>query len=168
VLLAAAPAVGTALEPRYDHRDAHGPVVEILTSYDTVVVSGVTTDAWRPALRAGWGVDVTGEGGELVVSADLALREWSDPGRDHVLLSASARYRSYFGTEEWKTWFEAGLWLPILSRPGAGPLVGLGAIHDFSQDLGVFAGGEFATAFGEGRTVSFAVVAGLQVRFALP
>ena len=161
-------ALAAALEPRYDHRDSHGPVVELLTSYDSLGASGRTANSWRPALRAGWGLDVTGEGSEVIASADLALRSWDDPARDHVLLSASARYRTYFGTEEWKTFFEAGLWLPIRSRLAVGPLVGIGAIHDFSQDWGVFAGGEFASAFGDGRVVSFTALAGIQLRFAIP
>jgi hypothetical protein len=161
-------ALAGALEPRYDHRDAHGPVVEVLAAYDSVGVSGRTVSSWRPALRAGWGADVTGEGSEVIASADVALRGWSDPDRDHVLLSASARYRTYFGTERWKTFFEAGLWLPIRSRVAVGPLVGIGVVHDFSQDYGVFAGGEFSSAFGDGRVVSFAALAGFQLRFAIP
>lgn len=162
------PAAGAALEPRFDHRDAQGPVLELLFDYDSLTASGRSTNAWRPALRAGWGADVTGDGGELIVSADLALRSWSDPGARRVLLSTSARYRGYFGTEEWKTFFEAGLWTPLRSRFGVGPLVGLGVVHDFSQDTGVFAGAEFATAFGDGRIVSVAGLAGLQLRFAMP
>lgn len=162
------PAAAGALEPRFDHSDSHGPVVELLGAHDTVSVGGRTYQAWRPALRAGWGVDVTGEGSELIVSADVALKSWSDPGGHDVLLSTSARYRGYFGTEEWKTWFEAGIFAPLRSRLEVGPLVGLGVIYDFSQDVGVFAGMEFATAFGDGRTVSFSGLAGWQFRFGLP
>jgi hypothetical protein len=162
------PAAAGALEPRFDHRDAHGPVTELLLVHDTLLVSGRTTNAWRPALRFGWGFDVTGEGSELVVSADAALRSWSDPQDDHVLLSATARYRTYFGTEEWKTYFEAGLWAPILSQVAIGPMVGIGVVRDFSQDWGVFAGATFASAIGEARVVSFGAVTGFQLRFAIP
>lgn len=168
VAAALLPVAAGALEPRFDHSDSHGPVVELLGAHDTVSAGGRTFQAWRPALRAGWGVDVTGEGSELIVAADLALKSWSDPGRHEVLVSTSARYRGYFGTEEWKTWFEAGVWAPVRSRLEVGPLVGLGAIYDFSQDVGIFAGLEFATAFGDGRTVSFAGLAGWQFRFGLP
>lgn len=168
VAAALLPAAAAALEPRFDHSESHGPVVEAVFAHDSMLVSGRTTNAWRPAVRAGWGVDVTGAGSELIVAVDLALRGWSDPDRDHVLLSASARYRTYFGTEEWKTYFEAGVWAPVLSRLAAGPLVGLGVIHDFSQDVGVFGGVQVATGFGEGRVVSFGGLAGFQLRFALP
>ena len=165
---ALSPFAAGALEPRFDHRDSHGPVLELLMAHDTVVAQGVTTQSWRPALRAGWGFDVTGEGSELIASADVALRSFDDPDRGRVLVSGSVRYRAYFGTEEWKTFFEAGAWLPIVSRLAIGPLVGIGFIHDFSQDAGIFAAAEFATAIGEARMVSFGALAGFQFRFAMP
>ena len=166
--VATAPATAAALEPSYGHEDAHGPMIELLVLHDTVVANGVTTNAWRPALRAGWSLDVTGSGGELVVAADVALRSWDDPERGRVLASVSARYRGYFGTEEWKSWFEAGIWVPVASRVAVGPLVGVGLMYDFSDAAGVFAGAEFATAVGDGRVVSFGGVAGFQLRFDLP
>jgi hypothetical protein len=162
------PVVGGALEPRFDHRDAHGPLVELLQVHDTLVVSGRTTSAWRTAIRAGWGFDVSGEGSELVLSADAALRSWDDPDRDHVLLTASARYRTYFGTEQWKSYLEAGIWAPILSRLGVGPLLGIGVAYDFSQDWGVYGGAQVSTSIGDGRVVSLGGLAGFQLRFAIP
>jgi hypothetical protein len=162
------PVAAAALEPRYDHSDSHGPVLELLGAHDSLSAGGSSSQSWRPALRAGWGVDVTGEGSELIIAADLALRSWSDPERHGVQLSTSARYRGYFGTEQWKTFFDAGVWAPITSRLGIGPLIGLGVVYDFSQDVGVFAGAEFATAFGDGRVVSFGGLVGWQFRFAIP
>jgi hypothetical protein len=162
------PAAAGGLEPRFDHSESHGPVLELVVAHDSVVSHRRTVNAWRPAVRAGWGVDVSGTGNELLVSADFALKSWSDPDADRVLLSTAARYRGYFGTEEWKTYFDVGIWAPLHSRLAAGPLVGLGVVHDFSQDVGVFAGAQFATAFGDGRVVSFGGVAGWQFRFALP
>ena len=138
-LLAAAPlpplAAG-ALEPRFDHRDLHGPVVELLGAHDTVTVGAKANGSWRPALRAGWGVDVAGEGSELVLAAEASLRSWDDPGREHVLLAASARYRLYFGTEELKTLLRGRTVRADQSRLAAGPLVGLGVSYDFSQRPG--------------------------------
>ena len=166
--VAAAPAGAAALEPSYGHEDAHGPMVELVLLHDTLVANGETTNAWRPALRAGWTLDVTGSGGELYVAADVALRSWDDPDRSRVLASASARYRGTFGTEEWKSWFEAGIWAPLASRISIGPLVGVGLMYDFSDEAGVFAGAEFAMAIGGARVVSFGGVAGLQWRFDLP
>jgi hypothetical protein len=171
VLLALAvafPAAATALEPRFDHRDTHGPVVETLVARDTVARSGRgSATSWRPALRAGWGFDVTGEGSELILAADVALRS-RDPERERVLVAASARFRGYFGTEELKTFFEVGAYAPIRSRAAGGPLIGLGLIYDFSTRGGMFAATEFATAIGAARIFSLAFLAGAQLRFELP
>jgi len=171
-LLAAAvawPAAAGALEPRFDHRETHGPVVETLGARDTLASSGRGSVAtWRPGLRAGWGFDVTGEGSELILGAEVALRSFDDPRDERVLVAASARYRSYFGTEELKTFFEVGAYAPIHSRLAAGPLVGLGVIYDFSRRSGLFVAAEFATAFGEARLSTLALLAGAQVRFELP
>jgi hypothetical protein len=41
-------------------------------------------------------------------------------------------------------------------------------MYDFSAAAGVFAGAEFATAFGAARIVSFGAVAGFQLRWDLP
>jgi hypothetical protein len=172
VLLAVAlalPASAAALEPRFDHRDTYGPLVEVLLARDSVSVSGRgTTASWRPALRASWGFDVTGEGSELLLGGDVALRSFDDPDRERVLVAASARYRSYFGTEELKTFFELGLYAPLRSRLAAGPLVGLGLAYDFSRASGVFVAAEFASAFGQARLVSGSVLAGAQIRFEVP
>jgi hypothetical protein len=172
LLLAAAvalPGVAAALEPRFDHRDSHGPVLETLLARDTLSLSGGgSASSWRPAVRAGWGVDALGEGSDLILAADLALRSLDDPEGERVLLAATLRYRAYFGTEEWKTFVEAGLYAPLRSRLAVGPLVGLGVAYDFSRSGGVFVGGEFASAFGEARVISLGILGGVQVRFDLP
>jgi hypothetical protein len=172
LLLAAAlalPGGAAGLEPRFDHRDSHGPVLETLLARDTLSLSGAgSTSSWRPALRAGWGVDALGEGSDLILAADLALRSLDDPAGERVLLAATLRYRTYFGTEEWKTFVEAGLYAPLRSRLAVGPLVGLGVAYDFSRSGGVFVGGEFASAFGEARVISLGILGGVQVRFDLP
>jgi hypothetical protein len=172
LLLAAAvalPGVAAALEPRFDHRDSHGPVLETLLARDTLSLSGGgSASSWRPAVRAGWGVDALGEGSDLILAADLALRSLDDPAGERVLLAATLRYRTYFGTEEWKTFVEAGLYAPLRSRLAVGPLVGLGVAYDFSRSGGVFVGGEFASAFGEARVISLGILGGVQVRFDLP
>jgi hypothetical protein len=163
------PAGAAALEPRFDHRDTHGPIAELLLAHDSIGISGrESAGSWRPAVRAGWGVDLLGEGSELVAAADLALRSLDDPRRERILVAASVRYRTYFGTEEAKTFFEAGVYAPLRSRLAAGPLVGLGAVYDFSRAAGVFLGGEFGGAFGQARVFSFALRGGAQLRFDLP
>lgn len=160
------PTPATALEARFDHRDEHGPFVETLFAYDTVAISGrPTVSSWRPALRLAYGFDVAGEGNELIVGVQGALRSWNDPEREHMNLALDARYRAYFGTEELKTFFDVGLWVPVRSRLAAGPLVGGGVSYDFSRAAGVYVAGGFGTAFGEARIATFSASIGAQLRF---
>jgi hypothetical protein len=167
VLLAPGPAA--PLEPRFDHRDSHGPTLEALLARDTVAErGGGSVSSWRPAVRAGWGFDVSGEGDELLLGATVSLRGFDDPEDERVLLAADARYRAYFGTERAKTFFDVGVWAPLASRLAAGPLVGLGFQYDLSRAVGFYAAGSFATAFGEARVASFSLSLGAQLRFELP
>jgi hypothetical protein len=158
-----------ALEPRFDHREAHGPTLEVLAARDTVAPSGGgSASSWRPAARVGWGVDLAGEGDELIAGATVALRSFDDPGEERVLLAADARYRAYFGTEQAKTFFDVGLWAPLRSRLAVGPLVGVGFQYDLSRAGGLYVAASFATAFGEARVTSFGLSLGAQLRFDLP
>lgn len=155
-----------ALEPRFDHRDTHGPTAELGVGHDTLAISGrPSASSWRPTLRLAYGFDASGEGDELSLGVSGALRSWDDPDRERVALGLDLRYRSYFGTEELKTFFDAGLWAPLRSRLAVGPLLGLGVAYDFSRAAGVFLGGSFATAFGQARVATFAASGGLQLRF---
>lgn len=155
-----------ALEPRFDHRDEHGPFVETLLAYDTVAATGrPTVSSFRPTLRLAYGFDVVGEGNELIVGVQGALRSWDDPEREHVNLALDARYRAYFGTEELKTFFDAGLWMPVRSRLAAGPMIGLGVAYDFSRNAGAFVAGGFGTGFGQARIATFSASLGAQLRF---
>lgn len=169
ILALVVPSAAAALEPRFDHRDTHGPFAEALVAHDTVARSGrPSASSWRSAARIAWGFDVSGEGDELLLGASVALRSFDDPGRERVLLGVDARYRGYFGTESLKTFFDLGVWAPLRSRLAAGPLVGLGVAYDFSRFAGAYLAGAFATAFGEARIASFSVAIGAQMRFELP
>jgi hypothetical protein len=159
------PAVPAALEPRFDHRDTQGPLVELFLAHDTVAVSGEPTESsWRPALRLAYGFDVSGVGDELIVGGSGSLRDW-DEDRERVDFALDARYRAYFGTEELKTFFDVGVWSSVRQRFAIGPLVGLGLAYDFSRAIGAFASGLFSTGFGGARIASFGASAGLQLRF---
>ena len=162
---ALAPGCGRALEPRYDHRDTQGVLVEPMLAHDTVAISGhPTRSAWRPGVRIAYGWDAMGEGNELFLGAQTAF-SWSDPAREKIRLAVDARYRAYFGTEQWKTFFELGLWAPVRSRLAIGPLVGLGVAYDFSRTTGLFVDGGFATGLGEARVATFTLSAGAAFRF---
>jgi hypothetical protein len=160
------PAVAGALEPRYDHRDLDGIAVEALVAHDTMAISGrPTQSSWRPTIRVAYGWDVLGEGNELFLGVQARVASLDDPDREKVGLALDARYRSYFGTEEWKTFFELGVWAPVTSRLAIGPLVGLGVAYDFSRTSGVFVDGGFATAFGQARIASLSASVGWAYRF---
>jgi hypothetical protein len=162
---ALAPACALALEPRYDHRDSQGVLVEPMLAHDTLARSGHATRSWwRPGVRVAYGWDVLGEGNELFLGAQTAF-SWSDPDREKIRLALDARYRAYFGTEQWKTFFELGVWAPVSSRFAIGPLVTIGAAYDFSRWSGVFVDGGFATGFGQARIASFTLSTGAQIRF---
>ncbi len=165
LVAALVPICGLALEPRYDHRDEQGVVVEPMLAYDVVSVSGrATHSSWRPGLRLAYSTDVLGEGNELFLGLQTAF-SWNDPRREKIRLALDARYRNYFGTEQWKTFFELGLWAPVASRLAIGPLVTIGVAYDLSRSGGVFVNGGFATAFGAARIASFTASAGAQFRF---
>lgn len=162
----AVPFAAAGLEPRFDHRDTHGPLVEAVVAYDTLSRAGVpTVSSWRPAVRGAWGFDVSGVGDELILGAAATLRSFDDPAKEHVLLAADLRYRGYFGTEELKTFFDVGAWVPIRSRFAAGPLAGLGVVYDLSHYTGIYLNVTFATAFGEARIASFTGGLGANFRF---
>jgi hypothetical protein len=164
-LLALAGGPAQALEPRYDHRDLHGFVVEPSMAYDAVAVSGKPGHSyWRPTLRAAYGWDVLGEGNELFLGAQWAPG-LSDPDHVKIHLALDARYRSYFGTEQWKTFFELGLWAPVSSRFAIGPLVTVGAAYDFSRFTGLYLDSGFSTAIGGARVASFNLSGGFAYRF---
>lgn len=166
VLALAGPLAAAALEPRFDHRDEHGPLVAVELWRDSTAVSGRQTVAEvRPRLRAGWGFDVSGEGDELILGGSLRLADWSDPERQRYLFGLDARYRGYFGTEELKTFFELGVWGELQSRLAAGPQVGFGLAYDPNRTWGGFLSLHFATAFGGGRIASLGASAGVQLRF---
>lgn len=160
-LLAGAPA--SALEPRYDHRDQLGLLLEASGSWDAVTVGGASQSQWRwPTLRLAFTFDLSGEGDELALGGAWSGRGGGTPDVEWAL---DARYRGYFGSDEFKTFFEVGLWAPVSPRLAVGPRAGLGASWDFSRGLGVFLAFGFATAFGEFRGASLDAGAGVQARW---
>ena len=168
ILLAAslAPALALGLEPRFDHRDESGLSLETILAHDTVAITGQPSRSfWRPALRLAYDWDPLGDGNELFLGVQSALSSWSDPGREKVRLAVDARYRAYFSLDEWKTFFELGLWAPLSSRAAIGPLATLGAAYDFSRAGGLYADVGFATGLGAARIATFSASAGGQIRF---
>ncbi len=160
------PSAAAALEARFDHRDTHGPLVGLAFFRDSAAITGRGTSIdWRPALRLAGAVDLIGDGDEFIFGATGRLGGWSDPERTRTLLAFDARYRGYFGTEEWKTFFGVGAWTQVRSRFSVGPLASLGVAYDYSLDVGAYASLELATGFGAQRVASFGASVGAQLRF---
>ncbi len=158
------PATTSALEPRFDHRDQDSLLLEIARSRDTVsVAGGDSRSLFRTQLEIAYGFDVTGDGDELLLG--IATRLGGEDVPESVRWSIDARYRGYFGTEELKTFFDVGLWVPVSPKVGIGPRVDLGVIWDFGRIAGLYASLGVGTALGQIRAFSIEVASGMQVRF---
>jgi hypothetical protein len=162
---AAAPAGGRALEPRYDHRDQLGVVAEVDASRVTATTGGgLSRSAFDLAsLRLAFSFDVGDDGNEILVGGS-----WSPASSGEVALTAwsvDARYRGFFGTDELKTFFDAGLLVAVSPRVAAGPRVGFGVMYDLDRAWGIFASLGASTAFGEFRGFGIGVGIGVQIRW---
>jgi len=161
VLVLAAPA--GALEPRFDHRDQMGLAAEVGFGRVTATTSGGLSRSTYDlgSLRLAWSLEVTGEGDEILLGGS-----WSPAVEvGETAWVVDARYRGFFGSEELKTFFDAGLVAAVAPRVAAGPRLGFGVMYDFSRDAGVFASLGAATAFGEFRGFSVGVGVGFQWRW---
>ncbi len=152
-----------ALEPRFDHREEDGIFAEMGASRDTVSAGGLSATEVVPSLRLAYGADLVGDGSEL--SLGVVLRLGASGGAGRIRHAGDLRYRGYFGTDEFKTFFDVGLWVPFSTRWAIGPRVGLGAIYDFDRRLGIYLSVGFGTGFGEMRVVALEAGAGIHWRW---
>lgn len=154
-----------ALEPRFDHRDQVGLVGEVGASSVTATVGGGQSRSSFdvPTLELAFSFDVTGEGDELLLGGSYGPLAQESAGAPSWVLDG--RYRGYFGQEEFKTFFEAGLVLPVAPRIAVGPRLGFGVMYDFNRSAGLFALLGASTAFGEFRGFSLGLGLGFQWRW---
>jgi hypothetical protein len=165
LLLGFGPGAARALEPRYDHRDQQGLMAEVGLARDSLVINGLTYPSNRLALRLAWSIDVSGEGDELQLGGSVRLSDRSDPAGTKFLQGVDARYRAYFGSEEFKTFIEIGLWSSLASRLAVGGVVGLGLAYDPSRAWGLYLSAQFIGAFGEARISTVGLNTGAQLRW---
>lgn len=164
-LLLALPLVGGAggapSEPRLDHRGQLGVVA--VPEVERLFGPGGDSDRLGAGLALGVTLPLSDEGIEGVLTAHgldaapLALQP-------RVTLGADLRRLA--GDDAWKSFFEAGLRLPLWSAPGLRARLGLGLQWDATPAFGAWLG----TGFGAGLAVGgFAVGLdaglGLQWRF---
>jgi hypothetical protein len=151
-----APAQGSGLEPRFDHRDQQGPTVEVLAVKDVL---------WHGSTTSTSPVRGAGDGDEIFLGGTFTAVEGRSPDADRVRLTFDARYRVCLGTEELKTLLEIGLWGSAADRVAVGPLVGFGLIYDFSRNVGLLTSAFLGAGIGESRIVSYGAGLGVQFRF---
>jgi hypothetical protein len=158
------PSFVSALEPRFDHRDQSGFLLDVSASRATAASEGISRTTFRPMLRLAYAFDVTGEGDELAFGAVGRPYGWDMRG-EWLGLLLDARFRKYFGPDVFKTFFELGLIGVVVPRLAVGPRVSLGAQWDWNRTWGTFVSASFATAFGQMRTAAFEGSAGIQIRW---
>jgi len=163
-LAALAPAAG-ALEPRFDHRDQLGVLAEVTATRVTATVPGGTSRSAFDlgSLRLAFSFDVGDDGNEIHVGG-----AWSPGASGEPVLSAwavDARYRGFFGSEELKTFFDAGVVVAVSPRVAAGPRVGFGVMFDLDRAWGLYASLGASTAFGEFRGFGIGLGLGVQLRW---
>lgn len=159
------PAPAPGLEPRYDHRDQLGLAAEVDVSRLTATTgNGLSRSVFDLlGLRLAFSFDVGDDGNEIVlggafsplVSGESAATAWS----------VDARYRGFFGADELKTFFDAGIVVAVSPRVAAGPRLGFGVMYDPDRALGLYALLGAASAFGEFRGFSFQLGLGVQWRW---
>jgi len=162
--LFAYPGAGRALEPRFDHRDEVGIVGQVEGTYGAATYGGSSHSGYDfPALSLGISFDVTGEGDELILGGTFSPLTGSDGAVSTFALDG--RYRGFFGADEVKTFFDAGLVLPVAPRVAVGPRLGFGVMYDPSRSAGAFASVGAATALGAFRGFTIGLALGFQWRW---
>lgn len=107
-------------------------------------------------------------GGSLTVGDDrdelfLLIRAGvGEAGRGAMLIGG---YRSFFGQDEWQTFFDLGATVRLFSGTWAGPRIGLGLRRTLSDRLSLYGGLGLTLGFGSGMRVDTEASIGLQWSF---
>ena len=128
---------------------------------------GYTTAIRGETARTGPGalLDV---GGSLTVGYDqdelflLARGGFGEAGKGGVLLGG---FRSFFGREQWQTFFDVGASVRLFSGTWVGPRLGFGLRRTLSDQLSIYGGLGLSLGFGSGMRVDAEAFTGLQWSF---
>lgn len=92
-------------------------------------------------------------GGSLTVGDDrnevFALARVSG-GKPGFTLGLIGGYRSFFGDEDWQTFFDLGVAVRLFSGTWVGPRIGLGLRHKLTEDVSLLGGLGLSMGFGSG------------------
>ncbi len=161
VIVLLSPLGANADEMRLDHRGALGlellPGVEHASLVVNTNLPPPNFDATRFVLGLEPTIAIGREGNEIV--GTLRLLRGPDWGA-----AFGARFRKYFGRDEWKTFADFGIKVDSTPRWAAGPHVGLGVMYEFSPLVGVFANLGGSIEFGNGIRAAAEGFLGLQAR----
>ncbi|NBD12150.1 hypothetical protein [Corallococcus silvisoli] len=114
---------------------------------------------------------VSGLAGQLDLGAALTVGYAEDQvfllvrgsaGRPGEELALIGGYRSVFGSESWRTFFELGASVRPISGPWLGPRIGFGASHTLSDHFALYGGLGFTFGFGSGLRADTELFTGLQ------
>ena len=128
---------------------------------------GYTTTLSGDQARTGPGV-LLDVGGSLTVGYDqdevflLARAGLGEAGKGGVLLGG---FRSFFGRDEWQTFFDVGASARLFSGTWVGPRLGFGLRRTLSDHLSLYGGLGLSLGFGSGMRVDAEAFTGLQWRF---
>ncbi len=149
-------------EPRLDHRDQLG--VLVVPEGERLFGPGADSDRLGAGLSLGVSLPLSDEGIEGVLTLhglDAA------PGELQPRVTLGGALRRFAGDDAWKSFFEAGLRLPIVPAPGARLRLGLGVQWDLTPGFGAWlGGGAGAGLVTEGFVFGLDAGLGLQWRFA--
>lgn len=110
-------------------------------------------------LDAGASLTVGNDGDELFL---LARGSTGKAGTEAVLLGG---FRSFFGHEDWQTFFDLGASVRLFSGTWAGPRLGFGVRHTLSDRLSLYGGLGLSLGFGSGLRADAEAFTGLQWSF---
>jgi hypothetical protein len=110
-------------------------------------------------LDLGTSLTVGNDGDELFL---MARGSTGKAGEEAVLLGG---FRSFFGHEDWQTFFELGATARLFSGTWAGPRLGFGVRHTLSDQLSLLGGLGLSLGFGSGLRADAEAFTGLQWSF---